>query len=73
MHAVYTVFYVLEVFLTKICFYLLFLLAFTSANIIFHKFLKLHSALSEKNIFVTNFPFLTDLLKPPNPLTAKIH
>ena len=40
-----------------------FTLVFTfRANIIFHKFLELHSALSEKKIFVTNFPFLTDSL-----------
>ena len=33
--------------------------AFTSsADIVFCKFLELHSTLSEKNIFVTNFPFL---------------
>ena len=52
----------------------MFLLACTSADIIFHKILELHSTLSEKNIFVTNFPFLTDSLKPPTPtsLTAKI-
>ena len=49
-----------------------FILAFTSADIIFHKFLELHSTLSEKNIFVTIFHFLTDSLKPPNSLTAKI-
>ena len=48
-------------------------LDFTSANIIFHKYLELHLTLSEKNIFVTNFAFLTDLLKPhATPLTAKI-
>ena len=34
----------------------------------FHKFLELHSILSEKKIFVTNFPFLTDSLKPPHPV-----
>ena len=42
---------------------MLLLLAFTLADIIFHKFLELHSTLSEKRIFVTNFPFLMDLLK----------
>ena len=51
----------------QIFYFLLFLLAFTSANIIFHKFLELHSTLSEKKIFVLNFPFLTDSLKPPPP------
>ena len=35
-------------------------LAFTSADIIFQKFLELHSTLSEKQIFSTNFPFLTN-------------
>ena len=49
-------------------YFLLFLLAFTSADIIFHKFLELHSTLSENNVFVTNFPFITDSLKlPPLP------
>ena len=48
----------------QIFYFLLFLLAFTSADIIFHKFLELHST-SDKKIFVTNFPFLTDSLKPP--------
>ena len=52
--------------------FFLFLLDFPSAGIIFQKFLALYSTISEKNIFVTNFPFLTDLLRPPNPLTAKI-
>ena len=47
-----------------IVFYLLlFLLAFTSADIIFHKFLELHSTLSEKKIFVTNFSFLTAVVE----------
>ena len=32
------------------------MLDFTPADIIFHKFLELHTA-SEKNIFVENFPF----------------
>ena len=36
---------------------MLFLLAFTSADIIFHKFLKLHSALSEKKDFCFKFSF----------------
>ena len=46
----------------QIIHFLLFLLAFTSADIIFHKFLELHSILSEKNISVTNFTFSTDSL-----------
>ena len=48
---------------TKIFYLLLFLLAFTSADIIFHKFLELHSTLSEKKIFVTNFSFLTAVVE----------
>ena len=53
-------------------FYLLsILLAFTPADIIFHKFLELHSALSEKKISVTNFPFLSDYLKPRPPQQPK--
>ena len=52
---------------------MLFVLAFTSADIIFHTFLKLHSALSEKKILIPNFPFLTDTLNLPTPLKAKIH
>ena len=47
------------------------MLAFTSADIIFYKLLELHASLSEKKIFVTNFPFLTDSLKPPHPLTGQ--
>ena len=47
------------------------MLAFTSADIIFYKLLELHTSLSEKKIFVTNFPFLTDSLKPPHPLTGQ--
>ena len=73
----YIIFQVLKVLHIKICRIkppdLLFLvfLGFTSADIIFHKFLELHLTLSEKKIFVTNFPFLTDLFKPPT-LIAKI-
>ena len=37
--------------------FLIVFLAFTSADIIFHKFLELHSVLSVKKIFVTNFLF----------------
>ena len=70
----YIVFEVLKVLLIKICkiqsldllfLVMLFLLAITSLDIIFHKFLELPSTLSEKKNFVTNFSFLTDLLKPP--------
>ena len=45
-------------------YFFLSLLAFISADIIFQKYLKSHS---EKNIFITNFPFLTNSLTPPNP------
>ena len=39
-------------------YFLLFLLAFiTPADTIFHKYLELHSTLSEKKTFVTNLPF----------------
>ena len=73
---VYIVFQVLKVLLIKICkivlrnknfYFLLFLLVFTSADIIFHKVLELRSTLSEKKIFVTHFPFLMDSLKPLQP------
>ena len=43
----------------------LFLLVFTSADIIFQKYFAFHLALSEKqNFFVTNFPFLANSLNP---------
>ena len=54
-------------------------LVFISINIIgiIYKFLELHSTTTDQNIFVTNFPFLTDSLNPSppraTPLTAKIH
>ena len=53
---------------------MLFLLAFTSADI-FPKFLELHSTLSGKKIFFTNFLFLMDSLNesaiaPEEPLDA---
>ena len=56
---------------------LLFLVVFISFYInryisMFHKFLELHSTLSEKKIFVTNFLLLTDSLQPPSPWKAKI-
>ena len=74
----YIIFQVLKVLLKKICkkshqiFYLLFLLTFTSADIIFHKFLGLHSTLSEKKDFRHELSSLMDSLKLPTPLTAKI-
>ena len=77
----YIVFQVLKVLLTKnfkikptdLLFLVVVFLAssFTSADIIFRKILELHLTFSEKKIFVTNFLFLTDLLKPPT-LMAKI-
>ena len=76
----YILFQVLKVLLIKICKIhladLLFLVVFISFYIsryqFFYKCLELHSTLSEKKIFVSNFPFLTDPLKPPTPLTPKI-
>ena len=70
------IFQVLKVLLIKICKIEppgpLFIVVFISFyNIIFHKFLELHSTLSEKKIFITNFPLLTDSLKPPNPLNGQ--
>ena len=64
----------------QIFYFLLLLLVFTSPDILFDKFLELHSTLSEKQVFVTNFPFLTDSLNPQphthphpyTPLMAKI-
>ena len=75
----YIVFEVLRVLHIKICkmqpleifyFLLFYILDFTSGDIIFHKFLELHSTLSEKKIFVANFDFFkgltqTPLLPPP--------
>ena len=47
------------------CFILVF---FTSTDIVFHKFLELHSTLFVRKIFVTKFSlFLMDPLKPPPP------
>ena len=37
-------------------------IAFRSADIIFHKLLKLHLTLTEENIFITNFPVDTHLV-----------
>ena len=75
----YTVFQVLKVI--KNCkiqppdlLFLYGLLAFSSAGIIFHKFLELHSKISEKN-FHHQFSFLMDLLRlptHPHPLNSQI-
>ena len=57
----------------QIFYFFLFLLAFTSAGIIFLKLLEFHLKISEKYIFVTNFAFWTDSLRPPpTPLMTKI-
>ena len=52
------------VLLLLVCY---FTLALASTNISFNNFLELHLTLSEKKIFVTNFPILTDSLKTPTP------
>ena len=46
--------------------------AFTSADIIFQIFKTSFSIIRKKKTFVTNFPLLTDALKPPTLLKAKI-
>ena len=58
------VFQVPKMQLIKICkieppdlLFLVAFISFTSADIIFHKFLEIHSVLSVKKIFVTNFLF----------------
>ena len=75
----YIIFKVLKVLLIKICkieppdllfivVFISFYISFISADIIFHKFLELHSTLSGKKILVTNFLFLTDSLpRYPSP------
>ena len=45
----------------------LFWLGFTSTGIIFLTFLELHSTMSEKNIFITNFSFIMVFLRFPPP------
>ena len=70
-HPFYIVFQVLRVISYKnlylgysywIFSFFCFTLAFTSADIICHRFLELHSTFSEKKIFVINLLFLTDSL-----------
>ena len=76
----YILFKVLKVLLTKICKIqppdLLFLAAFIflafTADIIFHKFLELHSTLSEK-IFQSQIFLFNGFTQTPIPLTTKIH
>ena len=77
-YSFYIIFQVLKVLLIKIWKIqqpdLLFLVVFISFHIsiiIFQTFLELHSTLSEKKIFITNFPFSTDWLNPP-PLPAPL-
>ena len=53
-----------KTYLFTLYFKFLFLLVFTSAGIIFHKFLELHSTTHEKT-FLSNFPFSTDWPRPP--------
>ena len=43
---------------------------FVVEDIIFYKILEHHSTLPEKR-FLSHFPFLTDLLKPPHPLSSQ--
>ena len=47
------------------------MVGFTSADINFYKFLTSFNIIWKK-IFITDFPFLTDSLKCPTPLTAEI-
>ena len=77
-HLFYIVFQVLKVLVIKICKiqppdlnFFLFLLAFTLAGIIFVKLLELHSTISEKSIFVTNFPFFNRFTQTPPPPTLR--
>ena len=63
----YTVFQFLVRYSHQIFYLFLFLLPFTSADIIFHKFLKLHSALPEKKIFITSFSFFNGFTQTPHP------
>ena len=56
----------------QIFYFLFFYVTFYISRHIFSQIIKI-SALSEKNIFVTNFPFLMDSLKPqtPHPLNSQ--
>ena len=55
-------------------FFVAFIIAFTSADIIFYKFLETHSLLSVKKIFVFFFfSRFTQTPTPHTPLMAKIH
>ena len=74
----YILFQVLNMHLWKICkiephqilYFLLFLLAYIRTYTIFHKFLELHSILSVKKIFVTDFLF-NGSTQNPHPLNGQ--
>ena len=68
----YIVYQVLKVLLTRICkvesldlSFILVFISFYISRYDFSQVFRRHSALSEKKIFFTNFPFLTDSLKSP--------
>ena len=71
---VYIVFQILKVLLDTATrsFVYCFLLAFTLADIIFYKFLELHSPLSEKKDFCHKLSFFNRFTETPTLLTAKI-
>ena len=52
-------------------FVFLFYMSFTSTDIIFYNFLKLHLTLSEKKIFVTNCPFWNGFTQTPHPVNGQ--
>ena len=71
-HPLYIVFQVLKVLLVKICkinyqifYFLLFYISFNISRYPFPQIFRTSFNITWKNIFVTNFPFLMDLLKPP--------
>ena len=72
----YIAFQVLKVLLIKICkirylhqifYFLLFFLAFTSADMIFYRFLEFHSILSESKDFRHKFSFFNGFTQTPTP------
>ena len=59
-------FYIVYVFeVLKVLLIFLAVLGFTSANMIFHKFLELHSTLSEKKDFRHKFSFFNGFTQTP--------
>ena len=72
----YIIFQVLKVLLIKICkieppdLLLIVLISFYITEIIFHKFLEIHSTLFGKKIFVTIFPFFNRFTNP-HPLNSQ--